>query len=41
MIWQKIRNSVSDGLFRDSINSVIAENQCLYISFVFKDLMRL
>ena len=28
MIWQKIGNSVSDGLFRDS---VIAENQCLYI----------
>ena len=32
MIWQKIGNSVSDGLFRDSVHdSVIAENQCLYI----------
>ena len=27
MFWQKIGNSVSDRLFR---NSVIAENQCLY-----------
>ena len=27
MIWQKIGNSVSDEVFRDS---VIAENQCLY-----------
>ena len=33
MIWQKIGNSVSDGLFRDSVrDSVIAENQCLYTS---------
>ena len=32
MIWQKIGNSVSDGLFRDSVrDSVIAENQCLYM----------
>ena len=29
MIWQKIGNSVSDRLFRDS---VIAQNQCLYIN---------
>ena len=29
MFWQKIGNSVSDRLFRDS---VIAENQCLYYS---------
>ena len=30
MIWQKIRNSVSDGLFRDSVrDSVIAENTYL------------
>ena len=28
MFWQKIGNSVSDRLFRDS---VIAENRCLYI----------
>ena len=27
MFWQKIGNSVSDRLFRDS---VIAENQCFY-----------
>ena len=34
MIWQKIGNSVSDGLFRDSVrDSVIAENQCLYICY--------
>ena len=32
MFWQKIGNSVSDRLFRDSVrDSVIAENQCLYI----------
>ena len=32
MIWQKIENSVSDRLFRDSVHdSVITENQCLYI----------
>ena len=31
MFWQKIGNSVSDRLFRDSVrDSVIAENQCLY-----------
>ena len=29
MFWQKIGNSVSDRLFRDS---VIAEFQCLYLS---------
>ena len=35
MFWQKIGNSVSDRLFRDSVrDSVIAENQCLYISFL-------
>ena len=28
MFWPKIGNSISDRLFR---NSVIAENQCLYI----------
>ena len=32
MFWEKIGNSVSDRLFRDSVrDSVIAENQCLYI----------
>ena len=32
MFWQKIGNSVSDRLFRDSVrDSVIAENQCLYV----------
>ena len=31
MFWQKIGNSVSDRLFRDSVrDSVIAEHQCLY-----------
>ena len=33
MFWEKIGNSVSDRLFRVSVrDSVIAENQCLYIS---------
>ena len=32
MFWEKIGNSVSDRLFRVSVrDSVIAENQCLYI----------
>ena len=32
MFWHKIGNSVSDRLFRDSVrDSVIAENQCLYL----------
>ena len=30
MFWQKIGNSVSDRLFRDSM---IVEDQCLYIFF--------
>ena len=37
MFWQKIGNSVSDGLFRDSVrDSVIAENQCLYVCSIDK-----
>ena len=35
MFWQKIGNSVSDRLFRDS---VIAENQCLYFTPSFNRL---
>ena len=33
MFWEKIGNSVSDRLFRVFVrDSVIAENQCLYVA---------